>query len=82
LHEMSVRLYICPPPPSTFHSFLPIPRYHFLSLLYTRRYDALWSVHPDLVEVLCKICPELLGDLFDGMLWHSATVEEDDEVRM
>ena len=45
-------------------------------------YDQLWSVHPDIVTVLCKICPELLEDLFDGMLWHSALVEEGDKVRV
>ena len=40
------------------------------------------QVHPDIVSVLCKICPELLEDVFDGMLWHSATVEANDLVRV
>ena len=44
-------------------------------------YDQLWNIHPDIVTVLCRICPELLEDLFDGMLWHSALVE-DDSVRV
>ena len=26
----------------------------------------LWAVHPDIVSVLCKICPALLEDLLDG----------------
>eukprot|EP00291_Cryptomonas_curvata_P022400 CAMPEP_0172170956 /NCGR_PEP_ID=MMETSP1050-20130122/11618_1 /TAXON_ID=233186 /ORGANISM="Cryptomonas curvata, Strain CCAP979/52" /LENGTH=924 /DNA_ID=CAMNT_0012842321 /DNA_START=324 /DNA_END=3094 /DNA_ORIENTATION=+ len=45
-------------------------------------YDQLWAVHPDIVAVLCRICPDLLEDLFDGMLWHSATVEDGDQVRV
>ena len=45
-------------------------------------YDQLWAVHPDIVTVLCKICPDLLEDLFDGMLWHSAVVEDGDKVRV
>jgi len=45
-------------------------------------YDQLWAVHPDIVAVLCKICPDLLEDLFDGMMWHSAVVEEGDKVRV
>ena len=33
------------------------------------------AVHPDIVEQLCALCPDLLEDLMDGMLWHSACVE-------
>jgi hypothetical protein len=29
-------------------------------------YDELWKAHPDLVTMLCSICPVLLDDLFDG----------------
>jgi len=45
-------------------------------------YDRLWEAHADIVTVLCKFCPELLDDLFDGMLWHSGTVEEGGRVRV
>ena len=33
------------------------------------------NIHPDIVSVLCSLCPDLLHDLLDGMLWHSAFVE-------
>ena len=33
------------------------------------------AVHPDIVEQLCTLCPDLLEDLMDGMLWHSSNVE-------
>ena len=33
------------------------------------------AVHSDIVQELCELCPELLEDLLDGMLWHSASVE-------
>ncbi len=34
------------------------------------------TVHPDIVPELCVLCPALLEDLLDGMLWHSASVEK------
>ena len=33
-------------------------------------------MHPDIVPELCTLCPDLLEDLLDGMLWHSASVEK------
>ena len=35
----------------------------------------LWAVHPDVASVLCSICPELVNDFLDGLLWHSARVD-------
>lgn len=34
----------------------------------------LWQTHPDLISVLCAEAPDLIEDLFDGLLWHSQTV--------
>eukprot|EP00961_Rhodomonas_salina_P015933 214227-Rhodomonas_salina.1 len=42
----------------------------------------LWKTHPDLINVLCHEAPDLIEDLFDGLLWHSQTVrarEEEEE---
>ena len=48
-----------------------------LALQYSSFAILTFQVHPDIVTLLCRICPELLEDLFDGMLWHSAVVEDD-----
>ena len=42
----------------------------FLTSIVPRR-----ELHPDIVSELCDLCPDLLEDLLDGMLWHSASVE-------
>lgn len=35
--------------------------------------DDLFKHHPDLVDILTKIAPELLPTLLDGMIWRSRT---------
>lgn len=36
--------------------------------------ELLWAEHPDIVDVLCRDCPNLIEDFFDGLIWHSHTV--------
>jgi len=38
--------------------------------------DRLWELHPDIVTLLCSVCPDLLEELLDGLIWHSASAKE------
>merc|ERR1719402_1001470 len=34
----------------------------------------LFRVHPDLIEILCRLAPHLLSNVFDGLMWHSRNI--------
>jgi len=36
--------------------------------------ETLWATHNDMIHILCKECPMLLEDVFDGLMWHAHTV--------
>lgn len=38
--------------------------------------DELFRVHPDLIEFMCKLAPQLLVVVFDGLMWHSRNIED------
>jgi hypothetical protein len=52
----------------------------------TTMYMTYYAVHhPDMVKVQrghCKICTDLLVDLFNSISWHSAVVDEGDQIRV
>lgn len=36
--------------------------------------DMLFRVHPDLIEMLCRLAPQMLFNVFDGLMWHSRNI--------
>ena len=36
--------------------------------------DVLFRVHPDLVEILCRLAPGMLNNVFDGLMWYSRNI--------
>jgi len=36
--------------------------------------DILFRVHPDLIGMLCRVAPQMLTNVFDGLMWYSRNI--------